>query len=132
MNCASCSREFIPNTKSHKFCNKRCRYFSENSKAGAQFKRANTAMISSATKGAIQELRVSMDLMNKGFHVFRALSPACPCDLIAFKDKDIHMIEVKSGIRLKSGKVFYPHSKKEGVCYAVGLHDDIYYSKVLQ
>ena len=37
------------------------------------------------TLGALSELQVAVDLMAKGYHVFRALSPDCPCDLVAFR-----------------------------------------------
>ena len=40
--------------------------------------------VSPATRGAIAELRVATDLLARGYHVFRSVSPASPCDLIAF------------------------------------------------
>lgn len=48
------------------------------------------------TSGAVSELMASTDLMLKGYHVFRALSPSCPCDLIAFKDGVSLRVEVRS------------------------------------
>jgi hypothetical protein len=46
--------------------------------------------------GAAAELVVCADLFRRGYHVFRALAPNCPCDLIAMKDGEILRVEVKS------------------------------------
>lgn len=55
------------------------------------------------------ELRVSTDLLSKGFHVFRNVSPSGPCDLIAFKDEKILRIEVCTGYRNpRSDKLMWP------------------------
>lgn len=43
------------------------------------------ASLPTGTIGAIGELLASADLMRRGYHVFRALSPACPCDLLAYR-----------------------------------------------
>jgi hypothetical protein len=40
------------------------------------------------TTGAVGELIASADLLQRGFHVFRALSPSCPCDLLAYRLTD--------------------------------------------
>jgi hypothetical protein len=40
--------------------------------------------LATGTTGAIGELLAAADLMRRGFHVFRALSPHCPSDLIAY------------------------------------------------
>lgn len=60
--------------------------------------------------GALGELVVSADLMRRGYAVFRALSPSCPCDLIAMKDDKLLRVEVTKGRRyLKGGCHFIPH-----------------------
>ncbi len=48
-------------------------------------------------KGAIGELLVCVDLMSKGYMVFRAIHPNSPYDVIATKDDQIFRIEVKVG-----------------------------------
>lgn len=60
---------------------------------------------STGVTGAISELLVAGDLMQKGFEVFRALSPASSCDLMAYKDHCFLRVEVRTGRRQKSGKV---------------------------
>ena len=52
--------------------------------------------VSAVTAGAISELRVACDLMRRGYPVFRALSPACLCDLIAWTSVGAVRIEVRS------------------------------------
>lgn len=60
--------------------------------------------ISCGTVGAISELRVATDLMSNGFHVFRALSPSCPCDLAIVKGSKLVRVEVTSGTLTIYGK----------------------------
>jgi hypothetical protein len=60
--------------------------------------------LSPSTVGAIAELDVAADLMRRGYDVFRALSPACSCDLAVLKDGALLRIEVRSGYRDLKGK----------------------------
>jgi hypothetical protein len=61
------------------------------------------------TVGAINEFRVAIDLLGKGYEVFRALSPACSCDLAILRDSRFLRLEVKTAYRNpRSGHVSYP------------------------
>lgn len=52
---------------------------------------------STGSKGAFGELLVSADLLKQGFHVFRSVSPNCPCDLIAMDFMGrVSRVEVKT------------------------------------
>jgi len=63
--------------------------------------------LATGTVGAIGELRVAIDLMSKGFDVFRALSPAASCDLLVMKEGKLFDIEVKSAARSPvTGKIY--------------------------
>ena len=53
--------------------------------------------VNTGTVGAISELKVAIDLMSKGYKVFRALSPMCSCDLAVLKDKTLLRVEVTTG-----------------------------------
>ncbi len=64
------------------------------------------------TIGAVHELNVSIDLMRKGWHVFRALSPACPADLVAYKAPHLLKIQVTKA-RRKNRKIQYDPHKGE-------------------
>lgn len=52
--------------------------------------------VPTGTVGAISEMRVAVDLFTRGFSVFRALSPACGCDLIAMRGDAVFRVEVKT------------------------------------
>lgn len=79
--------------------------------------------------GVTSELKVVIDLLGKGYEVFRAVNSLASCDLaILFKDK-LSRIEVTTGhYSSKDGKIFYPEHKKNNFdILAVVLHDRIYY-----
>ena len=89
----------------------------------------------SATTGAIGELRVAIDLLIKGYNVFRALSPSCPCDLAILKDGKLLRLEVRTGHLSITGKVYKVISKKDDKTnidhYAWVLPDKIIYEPSL-
>jgi hypothetical protein len=65
--------------------------------------------IPSGTTGAITEMMVGSDLMQRGFSVFRALSPACFCDLIATNDSLTLRVEARTGYQYGStGRIHFP------------------------
>jgi hypothetical protein len=65
--------------------------------------RANT--VPSGTVGAIAELLVSADLLSRGYHVFRAMSPSSPCDLLVMKDSLSARVEVRRVTRDREGNL---------------------------
>ena len=76
------------------YCSNKCR------KEHAKFiyKEKNSGLnVCSATIGAIGELRVCVDLLIKGFNVYRSVSPACSADLVITKEGRLYRIEVTTG-----------------------------------
>jgi len=62
----------------------------------------------------MSELFVCAELLRLGFAVFRAVSPACFCDLIAIKDGRHIEVEVRTGYRSpSSGKISFPSKPDE-------------------
>lgn len=58
------------------------------------------------TIGALCELEVSVDILKKGGHVFRSISPHAPCDLVVMFDGRLVTIEVRAstnGAATRSG-----------------------------
>lgn len=55
-----------------------------------------TVEISRANMGTLSELVISADLLARGYHVFRAVSPACPFDLVIYKNGRLQRVEVKT------------------------------------
>ena len=100
MNCKHCLKSFEPKTN-HKqlYCSKPC------SSASWRTSNSLTAQynLDKSTVGAINELKASVFLMEKGYEVFRALSPATSCDLIAMKSDEVLRIEVRTGYSTPTG-----------------------------
>lgn len=104
--CSQCDKLFDvrPKYPWQKFCSNSCRQ-AFNSIRFHLPSLGESLQLAASTVGALNELRVAVDLMARGFHVFRALSPACECDLIATSNGKVLRVEVKTGYRRKSGKV---------------------------
>ena len=64
--------------------------------------------MNSGKRGAINELRVAIDLTVNGYDVFRAISQSCSCDLIGYKNNHCYRIEVTTGLYGKRGKLQWP------------------------
>lgn len=81
-----------------------------------KFKELNPSLgLSTATTGAVGELLVAVDLMKRGFDVFRALSPSSSCDLAFVNKGRLIRVEVRTGYLRSDGKVsFYTSKRDEG------------------
>jgi len=81
--------------------------------------------VSKATTGAVSELVVAADLLRKGYEVFRAMSPACSCDLLINKNGSMKRIEVRSGYRTQDGMArcsFQPRDRGRSDILAIVLN----------
>lgn len=54
--------------------------------------------------GTAAELIVCVDLMKRGFEVFRAISHTCSCDIVILRDGILQRVEVKTSYRWANGK----------------------------
>ena len=63
--------------------------------------------LTSSDHGAVNELVVAIDLMSKGYKIFRAINPNTPFDLVAYKDSKLYKIEVRTGSLNKDGGLNY-------------------------
>ena len=59
----------------------------------------NYQMKSKATVGSVSEYVVAINLLQRGFEVFKSLSPTCSCDIICMKNGNLKKIEVKTGYK---------------------------------
>lgn len=110
--CPTCDTVF-PALKWQKYCSPPCRPTVQRPQWDSD------RSIDTATKGSIGELAVSVDLMQKGYTVFRALSPSAFCDLIAIRLDSALYIEVRTGFTLE-GRLYFPKNHQDGVnCFAV-------------
>lgn len=88
------------------------------------------------TSGAISELIAGADLLRRGYDVFRALSPACSCDLIAQRGGELLRIEVRTGRRLAAGGLDYSKNATDAgrfdhYCIVVDAGKEIVYVPAL-
>ena len=102
--CKECKNEFLKKQITQIYCSLKCRNRFNGHKS-------EFSGIPTGTVGAIQELKVSSDLLSKGYEVFRALSPSCSCDLLILKDGKLKRIEVRTAYKTKNGEFYYPDSK---------------------
>jgi len=126
INCLECGKP-LTETKIRRnglYCNRAC----GNQGVKREYKEANPSLgLSTGTVGALAELLVAVDLMRLGFEVFRAMSPACSCDLSILKDKKLWRVEVKTGYRRVNDKLYYQPSKKHphrAEILAIVVHSD--------
>jgi hypothetical protein len=107
--CMICGKELTEKARK-KFCSRTCRRVDEK----RRYRGVNPVSgIPSATVGAMHELIAGIDLLKRGFHVFRSLTPSAPGDLMIMNgDKKTLMVEVTTGTRAVSGKLMYPSHKK--------------------
>jgi hypothetical protein len=99
--CRQCGKVFLSRHGNHVLCSKACR------KASYWHNEPKSPDLPTGTIGAMSELLVAADLMKGGWSVFRALSPACFCDLVAYKDDQCRFLEVRTGYRGVNGKLMF-------------------------
>jgi len=119
--CKYCGKSFKPRPNKI-YCNKLCVRRDYISKQPRKYYDLPTG-----TVGALSELMVSSDLLVKGYEVFRAVSPACSCDLAVLKNNKLRTIQVRTGYLDQKGKL---HTGKTGThdVLAIVVHGDkIYY-----
>jgi hypothetical protein len=91
-----CGEWFSTQNSVKRYCSRTCQVGRKN----LERKTINNGRVNgipTGTVGAISELMACVDLMNKGYEVFRAMSPSSNCDLIGIKNEVIHKYEVRTG-----------------------------------
>ena len=73
-----------------------------------QLRNPHSVRLPTATIGAISELVVAADLLQRGYQVFRALSPSSSCDLAILLGMNLLRVEVTTGSVSASGNLIYP------------------------
>jgi hypothetical protein len=115
-----------------RWCSEHCRqaYLARPREAGDNLNPL-TGVVPSGTVGAINEYKVVIDLMSKGYGIYRACSPNSSCDLVVIKGTQAIRVEVTKGYYAnKEGRYHYDKHKDSADDYdiiAVVLHDKIVY-----
>lgn len=133
--CSGCGKEYIPRfnirtkklIENQKYCSPKCR---------TTFNRASWSRgLSSSVVGAIAELLVCLDLMKKGYEVFRNLSPCGINDIVAYKNKKYCGIDVKSMHTMPSPLKILDYSEKvraDYIAFIVLKTGEIKYEPLLE
>jgi hypothetical protein len=99
--------EFKPRKAESTTCSRHCKLtlLREENRRRNQHRLWN---VPTGTVGAIHELIVCTDLLKRGYHVFRAMSPACPCDVAVLCNKQLLRVEVTTGAISGNGNISHP------------------------
>lgn len=91
--CVTCGSDYVPRSTNQRYCGMAC------TPAVRAQQYLPTVPMPTSTIGAMTELLVCADLIARGYDVFRAVSPACYCDLVARKgDLTLH-VEARTGFK---------------------------------
>lgn len=111
-----------------KYCSLECRNSAYARKFMASEKKSD---VNTGTRGAIGELAASADLLERGYYVYRAVSPSCPCDLTVVKNGVTLRVEVTTGSYYgATKKINFPPKTKTQQHFdvlAIVLPDKIHY-----
>lgn len=117
--CEICNVSFTHQDPQTKVCGKECRKKRMILAYGRE--RANKIM-SPSTVGAVSEMLIAVDLLSRGYAIFRSLSPSCFCDLIAVKEGRILRVECRTAYKNQlNGTLSFP-KKKNGEIDIFGLY----------
>jgi len=127
--CLWCKEEILEETKHYKrkkFCKESC---------GAKYYRKNKYNhtiynIAKGTVGTIQELYVTIDLLKKGYEVFKSISPCCSCDLAILKSGKLLKVEVTTGYGVGKIIMHPPKNKDKYDILAVVVNGEIKYEPI--
>ena len=129
MTCKYCDKPFPADAKSNRrFCNKVCASAFAKESWRQQNPKSALGTIATGTKAEVNEMRVAIDLLEKGYEVYRAAFQGMPCDLIARQFGVYQRVEVTTGNKSPNGTVAHP--KRDAATYdmlAVVVGNEIIY-----
>lgn len=93
--CPQCGKKIEgKHSTNKKYCTRKC----ANQFAIDNFRRNNPATsLPKGTVGTISELKICIDLLGKGYEVFRAVSTTCSCDIAFLHKEKLFRVEVTTG-----------------------------------
>lgn len=112
--CEFCGENFRTRRKYTKYCTGACAKLAHKARAKIEKRYGPGPNLNSGNRGAVSELIASADLIQKGFEVFRSVSPTTSCDLIALRNGILFRIEVRTAYRNKVGNLMYAKNQKPG------------------
>ncbi len=91
--CPVCNHPFETNHPQKLYCSPECVKRTKDWMRGDW----SRSPLATGTTGAISELKVCIDLLTKGYEVFRSVSPCCSCDVAVLRDGKLLRVEVTTG-----------------------------------
>ena len=88
--------------------------------------------LKASASGAISEYKVIIDLLIRGFEVFRSVEPGATCDLAILKNGNLLRVEVKTLKYQVNGKPFPLNRPIKADILASVMHDGILYTPTLE
>lgn len=111
--CQHCGGEIeTGSSRRRKWCSQECANAGWKQRHGVK-STARENGIPTNTVGAMAEILVWYDLLSRGWEVFRAISAAARCDVMAFKGQHRIRIEVRTGYMSQSGKLVFPKPRRD-------------------
>lgn len=133
--CKYCLDPLKGGRKDRVFCDKYCAANYQKEQWRLHNPKSASTTLTTNTIAEVNEMRVAIDLLAKGFAVYRAAFQGMPCDMVVMKDVAAtgHLrIEVTTGNRTASGTVVHP--KRDESLYdvlAIVVGDEIFYKPEL-
>ncbi len=114
--CLECGSSLSGKNSGARFCSRKC--------IAKNYQKRNPFLVSgydipTGSVGAVAELRVSAELLIKGYEVFRAVSSSCSCDLAVLKGGKLLRIEVRTGYLNTTSNKRYTNKPKDSSRYDV-------------
>lgn len=119
--CKNCNEKHITNHSFKYFCSKKCR----NTWYANQDHKKKVFDLPSGTVGTLSELMVILDLLKKGYEVYRPITPNCSGDILIEKDKEKKFIKIEVRTSYKSpmsGKFLFPNKNIHSDILALVIH----------
>lgn len=110
--CTQCGTTFEQLRSNQKFCGKACASEFQKQKWRLQNPKSPLGIVATGTTAEINEMRVTIDLLQRGFEVYRAAFQGMPCDMLIRKMEwpatQSIRVEVTTGNRTAAGTVVHP------------------------
>ena len=107
LTCVICEKTYVARSHNQKICGAECKK--------EFWGRRGTLDISTASVGAIAEMAICVEMLSRGYSVFRSVSASGFCDVVAIKGDERMLLEVRTGYEDFGGKIQFPRT----------LHDKI-------
>jgi len=80
--------------------------------------------LSTSAQGALSEFRAANELLARGAHVYRSISPSAPFDLVIYYEGELYRVEVTTGHYSAAGTLFHPPKDSSKYDILAVVHDN--------